>query len=325
MQRKKIEKIVFYGTPEFAVPSLEILSQKYDVVAVVTTPDKPSGRGLKIAESPVKKRALQMGLKVYQPEVLKEAAFVDIIKKANPDVQIVVAFRKLPPEVFSLGTYGTINLHASLLPNYRGAAPINHAIINGETQTGLTTFFINEHIDKGHIILQEPVEITPELNAGNLHDLMMVKGSSLLLKTLETIPSPNFTPMHQDLLTEKNAVWEKAPKILKEDCCINWHQNALQVHNFIRGLSPYPGAYTTLIAPNQKTYRVKIFESNYVEENTSFNHGKVLTDGKSFLRVVADNGLVNLLNLQLIGRKRMPVSDFLRGFPIDSNWTTKPA
>lgn len=302
-------RIIFMGTPDFAVPSLQILCDHgFEVVAVVTSPDKPAGRGLQIQESPVKKFAVSRNIPVLQPEKLKDPEFLAALRQLKADIQVVVAFRMLPEVVWNMPRLGTLNLHASLLPDYRGAAPINHAIINGETKTGVTTFFLQHAIDTGDIILQESVDIGPSENAGSLHDRLMMAGAGLVLKTIQLISEGGVNPVPQ-----KGDSIKKAPKIFKADCRINWDQSALQVYNFIRGLSPYPAAWTTVDQQQVKLLSVHIEEA---EGRNLPIAGSMETDGNSFMRFAASDNWIYVDELQWEGKKRMPVADFLRGYRI---------
>jgi methionyl-tRNA formyltransferase len=251
-------RIVFMGTPEFAVSSLDrLLSAGYNIVAVVTAPDKPAGRGLTLHQSDVKKYALSKGLKILQPEKLRDPDFIEKLTALKPDLQIVVAFRMLPEVIWKLPSLGTFNIHASLLPQYRGAAPINWAIINGEMETGVTTFFLNEKIDAGNIILSETVQISPDENAGELHDRLMHTGADLVVKTIQSIQQNSYKTTEQEKLTIDNI--KSAPKIFKQDCKIDWSKSNDNVYNFIRGLSPYPGAFTEIFSEDGKKFTIKIF------------------------------------------------------------------
>jgi methionyl-tRNA formyltransferase len=302
-------RIVFMGTPDFAVPSLKILLDNgFDIVAVVTAPDKPAGRGLKMQHSPVKEFALQHSLKILQPLKLKDENFIAELKSLQPDLSIVVAFRMLPEVVWSLPRYGSVNLHASLLPKYRGAAPINWAIINGEKETGVTTFFIQQQIDTGNIILQERTNITATETAGTLHDKLMNIGASLILRTVQAIVSGNCPSVAQDFNQEQ----PPAPKIFKDDCRINWNQPAEKVYNFIRGLSPYPTAWTTLDGK-----MLKIFFAEKINEHAQHTPASVITDQKSFIHVTTSDALISITELQLEGKKKMKTEEFLRGYKIE--------
>lgn len=298
-------KIVFMGTPDFAVASLDALVQaKFDVVAVVTAPDKPAGRGQKINESAVKKYAVEKSIPVLQPEKLKNPEFLAALKSYQADLQVVVAFRMLPEVVWNMPPKGTINLHGSLLPQYRGAAPINHAIINGEKESGVTTFFLTHEIDTGDIILSDRTPIGDDETAGELHDKLMVIGANLLVKTVTAISNGDFTEQPQPQSNEL----KHAPKIFKEDCKIDWNNSSAMIHNLIRGLSPYPTAFTLL---NDKT--LKIFKAEPEEKEPGIAAGGFLTDGKTYLKFATKDGFIRLLDIQFEGKKRMLIEDFLRG------------
>jgi methionyl-tRNA formyltransferase len=298
-------RIVFMGTPDFAVASLDaLIAGGLDVVAVVTAADKPAGRGQKINESAVKKYAVEKNIPVLQPLKLKDPAFLEELRSYQADVQVVVAFRMLPELVWTMPAKGTINLHASILPNYRGAAPINHAIINGETVSGVTTFFLKHEIDTGDVIFSEQVDIGPDETAGELHDKLMVTGAQLLVKTLRAIEDETYTEQPQI----KSENLKHAPKIFKEFCEINWMQPAQQVYNLIRGLSPYPTAYTKLEGKN-----LKVFKAILIKEQPTEAPGTYQTDGKTFLRFAAQDGYLKLTDIQYEGKKRMQIGEFLRG------------
>jgi methionyl-tRNA formyltransferase len=313
--------IIFMGTPEFAVKSLQILIQNnYTIVAVITSADRPSGRGQKLNESEVKKYAMQHDLKVLQPEKLKNQEFLADLKSLNADLQIVVAFRMLPEEVWKMPPLGTFNLHASLLPQYRGAAPINWAIMNGEKETGATTFFIEQQIDTGKIIFQEKVTIEDDDDAGTLHDKLTEIGANLVLKTVQTIEKGNYSQISQNNIIKKGEVLNPAPKIFKDDCKINWNQDGINIYNFVRGLSPYPTAWTEFKKKNNiDIINVKIFKCEFVKESHSFQTGILISDGKNLLKISVLDGYINILNLQLAGKKQLNVKEFLRGFQVD-NW-----
>jgi methionyl-tRNA formyltransferase len=307
-------KIVFMGTPEFAVPSLKkIIDSNYEIPFVVTVPDKEKGRGLKKQFSDVKITALEHGLKVLQPDNLNDEIFLKELAEANPDLIIIIAFRMLPKEVYTLPKFGSVNLHASYLPKYRGAAPINRAIINGEKETGLTTFFLKDKADTGNIILQEKVEITDEDNAGTLHDKLSVLGSELILKTIKLIESGEYKLTEQD-----DSLATKAPKIFKEDCLINWNRPAIEIHNLIRGLSPYPTAFTHMNNKICKIYKSRVLNAEVSSQNSevrsenSFEFGKIVLDNKKIYVQTADD-LLEILELQLEGKKRIPSGEFLNG------------
>jgi methionyl-tRNA formyltransferase len=311
--------IIYMGTPEFAVAPLDCLvKNNYHISAVVTSPDKPSGRGLKPNESAVKKYAIEQNIPILQPVNLKSPDFIDQLKSLNPDLIIVVAFRMLPEMIWEIPPSGTINLHASLLPQYRGAAPINWAIINGETKTGVTTFFINEDIDTGKIILSEEVDILPDETAGELHDKLMTVGSDLVLKTVRAIDTKNFQLTPQDKIDISNL--KKAPKIFKETCRINWNNNANKIYDHIRGLSPYPAAFTELLSPQGTLHYIKIFQCKKEFATHELKPGNIATDGKTFVSIAVTDGFIHLQEVQLSSKRKMPVSEFLRGFPMDSNW-----
>ena len=301
-------KVVFFGTPEFAKTSLEAINNsQHEVVGVVTVADKASGRGQKINQSPVKIYATENNLPVFQPEKLRNPEFLEEIKNLDADVFVVVAFRMMPKILFEMPKLGTFNLHASLLPDYRGAAPINFAIINGEKKTGATTFFINERIDEGNILLQEEIEILPEDNAGSLHDKLMVMGSELVVKTLNGLSENTIKEKPQPQVDEpKNAF-----KIFKEDTKINWQNDSETIHNFVRGMSPYPCAFTVLkIGDENKS--LKIFSGNYqLEENSKTG---TLEISKNTFKIFTKDGYYEPTEVQLEGKKRMNVKDFLNGF-----------
>jgi len=298
-------KIVFMGTPDFAVASLNALLQAdFNIVAVVTAPDKPAGRGQKMNESAVKKYAVEKKIPVLQPEKLKAPEFIDELKSYQADLQVVVAFRMLPEVVWNMPSKGTINLHGSLLPQYRGAAPINHAIINGEKESGVTTFFLTHEIDTGNIIFSDTVPISDDETAGDLHDKLMITGAKLLVKTVGAIAEGNFTEQPQPTVE----VLKHAPKIFKDDCKIDWNNTAEQVHDLIRGLSPYPTAFTLL---NDKV--LKIFKAAIEDKEPGIAAGGFLTDGKTYLKFATKDGFIKLLDIQYEGKKRMLIEDFLRG------------
>lgn len=299
-------RIIFMGTPEFAVPSLDLLYKEgYDIVGVVTAPDKPAGRGMKLSESEVKKYAVANNLKVFQPEKLKHPDFIEQLRELNADLQVVVAFRMLPEIVWNMPPLGTINLHASLLPQYRGAAPINWAIINGEKETGVTTFKLQQEIDTGNILLQEKIKISDNETAGTLHDNMKILGAKVLLRTVQQLHNGTL----QEHPQSHSSKLHPAPKIFSEDCKINWNQEVDEINNFIRGLSPYPTAFTFL---NGK--KLKIFSAE-IEQFTGLDTpGNFITDYKSYLKFAAREGYISIKELQIEGKKRMHIADFLRGW-----------
>jgi methionyl-tRNA formyltransferase len=300
-------RIIFMGTPEFAVSSLEILvANKFNVVAVITAPDKPQGRGQKLVASPVKECALKHNLPVLQPTNLKSPEFLEELRGYNANLQIVVAFRMLPEVVWSMPELGTFNLHGSLLPQYRGAAPINWAIINGEKETGVTTFFLKHEIDTGSIIFQEKEPINDADDVGTVYERLMHKGAQLVLKTVKAIEANNYpsTPQPQGIEIKH------APKIFKETCEINWNQPSQQIVNFVRGLSPYPAAWTVLNGKTFKVFKVRISNSEFRISNLT---GEVKTDNKTYLDIQTSDGWVSILEFQPEGKKRMTVEEFFRG------------
>lgn len=310
-------RIVFMGTPEFAVESLDILiKNNYNVVGVITAPDKPAGRGQQIQQSAIKKYALEKNLKLLQPEKLKDESFITELKELKADLQFVVAFRMLPEIVWSMPKMGTYNLHASLLPKYRGAAPINWAIINGEKESGVTTFKLKHDIDTGNILFQQKVNIEPGTTAGELHDKLMITGSELILRTVKEInKSFNDGSELNFLLQEEDKVCH-APKIFKEDCLIDWSKTAVEINNRIKGLSPYPTAYAHFKNGDGSLQTIKIFNSKYQLDDPFQPNGSLLTDNKNFLKVYCEDGLIEITEIQLQGKKRMFVTEFLRGFTI---------
>jgi methionyl-tRNA formyltransferase len=307
------------GTPEFAVASLDILlKNNYNIVAVITVPDKPAGRGQQMHESAVKEYAQNHQLKVLQPQKLKDEEFITELKSLSPDLGVVVAFRMLPEIVWNMPNLGTFNLHASLLPQYRGAAPINWAIINGEKKTGVTTFFLQHEIDTGNIIFQEEVFIGENETAGEMHDLLMNTGAKLVLKTVRNIEEGNIKTIRQSELILNKENLKIAPKIFKEDCKINWEKPIEEIHNFVRGLSPYPAAWTEFNASDHKSHVVKIYSTLPEIKTHHFPCGQMLSDGKNYLKVAVKGGFISILNLQLAGKNRMNIRDFLRGFKLQA-------
>lgn len=300
-------RIIFMGTPEFAVPSLaRLLHAHHEVVAVVTAPDRPSGRGRKLTPSPVKQYAQTQGIPVLQPEKLRDPAFLEALSSYEPDLMVVVAFRMLPEVVWSMPTHGTFNLHASLLPDYRGAAPINWVIMNGERTTGATTFLIDQQIDTGNLLLQRELDLPYEWSAGDLHDALMELGADLVLETVEGLAAGRLTPQPQD----ESKFQHKAPKIFKEDCRIDWQQPAERVYNHIRGLSPYPGAWTTYLAAT-----VKLFATQIAEPLEAVAPGTIRVDRDELrLWVAAQDRWLEVLTIQMPGKKRLATADFLRGY-----------
>ena len=306
-------RIIYMGTPDFAVAPLKTLVDSgFNVVAVVTGEDKPQGRGRKVLPTPVKEFALEHGIPVLQPSRLKDEAFLAELKSYNADLQVVVAFRMLPEVVWAMPKLGTFNLHAALLPQYRGAAPINWAVINGETKTGVTTFFLDKDIDTGKIMLKEEVDILPEDNAGTLHDKLMVVGSELVKKTVEMIISGEVKTVAQSELIDEKTILKPAPKIFKEDCRLDFSKDGISIKNLVRGLSPYPAAFTTLKIKD-KEMNVKVFEVGFEPDSSEKETGKVITDNKKFIKISCQNGYIQLLDIQLEGKKRMKIEEFLRG------------
>ncbi len=312
---KKDLRIVYMGTPDFAVESLKALVEGgYNVVGVITVPDKPVGKSHSVlSQSPVKKYALAHNLPLLQPEKLKDPEFLEALKGWNADLQIVVAFRMLPEVVWNMPRLGTFNLHASLLPQYRGAAPINWAIINGETETGITTFFLTHEIDTGKVISQERIPICEADNAEIIHDRLMHLGASLVIKTVNDILNDAVQPIAQEEMSEAAKDLKPAPKIFKETCQIHWNQEVREIYDFIRGLSPYPAAWTELTTEKGEILSLKVFESEKRLQSHSLPAGTVVSDGKNYIDVAATNGFIRLQNIQQAGKKRMPVTDFLRG------------
>lgn len=314
MTQRKL-RIVFLGTPEFAVASLRaIVDAGYDVAAVVTMPDKPAGRGHRLYQSPVKLFALERGIKVLQPVRLKDPAFVDELRSIGADLFVVIAFRMLPEVVWSMPPMGTFNLHASLLPRYRGAAPINRAVMNGDTETGVTTFFLKHEIDTGDILAQERVAILPEDNAGTVHDRLMELGARLTLQTIADVAADTVTPVPQDHLIADTEP-TPAPKIFKEDCHIDWSAPRTVTHNQVRGLSPYPGAWTDLMSGNTPQGQIKIFETRIPTDAPSADDttpGDVIVE-RDRMFVATPDGLLEILSLQAPGKRRMDTPAFLHG------------
>lgn len=308
MQEFEALRIVYFGTPEFAVASLKALVEAgANVVAVVTAPDKPAGRGRKLQESDVKRYAVSQGLPVLQPKNMKSESFIEELRSYNADIQVVVAFRMMPEVVWSMPPMGTVNVHGSLLPQYRGAAPINWAIINGEKETGVTTFRLKHEIDTGNILLQRKVAIGEDDNVGQIYEKLMNEGAELLVETVKGLATDTLTEIPQDDVPVEEL--KHAPKIFKEDTRIDWNRSASEIHNLIRGLSPYPAAFTEL-----QDSTMKIYEDKYELASHDVAIGSYDTDGKTYLRFAAKDGWVYAEDVQMQGKKRMPVSDFLRGF-----------
>lgn len=310
-------RIIYIGTPDFAVAPLDTLVKSgSNIIAVITAPDRPAGRGLQLNESAVKKYAVANNIPVLQPTNLKDPAFLEQVKALNADLQIVVAFRMMPEALWNMPSKGTFNLHASLLPQYRGAAPINHAIINGETETGVTTFFLKHVIDTGDIIFRERVPIGPNETAGQLHDKLMEVGAGLVLKTVQAIEADNVQPIPQDNIPVEEL--KHAPKIFRDFCRVNWLKTAQQVHNHIRGLSPHPAAYTVLKTPDGKEADIKLFSTLLIETISNDEPGAIDTDNKTYLRVNTANGIIDVLELQPATKRRMKITEFLAGNKIET-------
>ena len=307
-------KIVFLGTPDFAVASLHAIhNSQHDVVGVVTMPDKRQGRGRQLMGSAVKNYAVEKNLFLMQPEKLKDPEFIETLQGLKADLFVVVAFRMLPEIVWNMPPNGTVNVHGSLLPQYRGAAPINWAIINGEKETGVTVFKLKHEIDTGDILLRKSITILDDDNVESMHDKLMDLGADALVESLDKIAAGN--PEYLPQLAEINL--KKAPKIFKDTCRIQWNQDIETIHNFIRGLSPYPAAWSSFFRGG-KEFTIKFYKSS-IEKEENTQPGKIETDGKTFIKIAGNNGWIHIHELQLSGKKRMPTSDLLRGFSIDTN------
>lgn len=317
-------RIVFYGTPHFAVATLDAIHRGgYEVAAVVTAPDKPAGRGRQVKTSPVKEYAVTHNIPVLQPTNLKSEDFTGALQNINPDVQVVVAFRMLPEVVWAMPLQGTFNIHASLLPQYRGAAPINHAIINGENETGVSSFFLQKEIDTGAIIARRKVAIHPADNAGTLHDKLMAEGADLALETLHQIQTNTVQEIPQEQLVDKNTPLTKAPKIFKNDCRIDWDQPVEDIYNFIRGLSPSPASFTYLSDNKGFEKMIKVFKASKEFNNNTYETKSLLTNENTYLKVVCPDGCIYIEELQMEGKKRMDIASFLKGVPVDETWVMK--
>ena len=313
---KESLRIVFFGTPDFAVESLRRLVEGgYNIVGVVTMPDKEAGRGHKLLQSPVKQYAIEHGLRLLQPERLKNPQFVEELRSLKADLQIVIAFRMLPEVVWNMPPLGTFNLHASLLPKYRGAAPINWAVINGETETGVTTFFLKHEIDTGDIIQQRRISIGDNDNVGIVHDKLMMMGADMVIETVDAIINGTVKPIPQDELCKAGTGASPAPKIFKDTCKIDWEKTMHEVRNLVRGLSPYPAAWTEITDSTGITHTAKIFEVSLTDEPQACRPaGEMWSDKSGRLLVACRDGVISIDQLQLAGKKRMSVADFLRGF-----------
>ena len=311
-------RIVFMGTPDFAVESLRALVEnKYNVVGVITMPDKPAGRGHKIQYSAVKNYALEQNLPLLQPEKLKDESFLADLKAWNADLQIVVAFRMLPEAVWNMPRLGTFNLHGSLLPQYRGAAPINWAIINGEKETGVTTFFLTHEIDTGKIIFQEKVQIGENDNVGKIYDELMMIGGKLVCRTVDMILEGEVDAVDQSQFYTSESELKAAPKIFKETCRIDWSKSAKEVHNLVRGMSPYPAAWTELYVTGKEPQMVKIYGSLVVEQKHQSDAGTIVTDNKTYLHIACANGFVAITDIQFAGKRAMKIDEVLRGYKFE--------
>ncbi|WP_372776513.1 methionyl-tRNA formyltransferase [Mangrovibacterium sp.] len=304
-------RIIFMGTPDFAVASLKALVDGgYTIVGVITAPDKPAGRGRQLQQSAVKQYAEENGLRVLQPEKLKNPDFINELEALKADLQVVVAFRMLPEAVWRMPRLGTFNLHGSLLPQYRGAAPLNWALINGETETGVTTFLLSHEIDTGAILFQEKIAIGENDNVGDIHDRLMDIGAGLVVKTVDALAEGNYSVVEQDEIAVKQL--KPAPKIFKDDCKIDWNKPAVEVRNLIRGLSPYPAAWTAILDAKGKELGMKIYSAG-IELKEGLTPGTLDTDGKTYLKIAASDGWLIISDLHLAGKKRMATADFLRG------------
>jgi len=321
MSPKEI-RIVFMGTPDFAVESLKALVEKgYNVVGVITAPDKPAGRGRQLSESAVKQYAIQQSLHVLQPEKLKNPEFIAELESMKADLQIVVAFRMLPEIVWSMPPMGTFNLHGSLLPQYRGAAPLNWAVINGEKETGVTTFLLSHEIDTGKIMFQEKIEIAENDTVGDLHDRLMIIGANLVVKTVDALAGGEVEAIDQENLIEHADNIKHAPKIFKDDCRIDWTKDTESVRNLIRGLSPYPAAWTELMhSGKEEVLTAKIFAATRDNSSLPAAPGTLQTDGRKFLKIACPDGWLSITDIQLSGKKRMKIDELLRGFHDLGDW-----
>ena len=317
---KKDLRIVFMGTPDFAVESLRVLVEnEYNIVGVITMPDKPAGRGHKIQYSAVKQYALDNNLPILQPEKLKNEEFIEELRNLKADLQIVVAFRMLPEIVWDMPTLGTFNLHGSLLPQYRGAAPINWAIINGEKETGATTFFLTHEIDTGKIIFQQKLPIGSDDNAGKIHDELMQMGAQLVKQTVDMIIADKIDAVDQSQFVTDETELRTAPKIFKDTCHIDWDKSSECIHNFIRGLSPYPAAWTELHTEGKQAQMVKIYATKVVNENTEKQAGSIITDNKTHLHIACKDGAIAINEMQFAGKKAMKIDEILRGYKFEES------
>ena len=323
MVEKKNLRIVYMGTPDFAVEALRCLVEGgYNVVGDITMTAKPAGRGHKLQFSPVKQYALEHNLPLLQPEKLKDEAFVEALRAWKADLQIVVAFRMLPEVVWNMPRLGTFNLHASLLPQYRGAAPINWAVINGDTETGITTFFLRHEIDTGEVIQQVRIPIADTDDVGIVHDKLMMLGGKLVTETVDAILNDAVKPIPQEEMAVVGEL-RPAPKIFKDTCRIEWNQPVKRIYDFIRGLSPYPAAWSELVQPDGETVVMKIFETEKIIQSHQLTPGTLLTDGKTYIHVAAADGIIGIRALQLPGKKRLKTDELLRGFRLTEEFRVK--
>jgi len=314
-------RCVFMGTPEIAVASLQaMIRDGFPPVCIVTTPDKPAGRGLKMHQSAVRLFALQTSIPVLQPERLSDPEFLQELSGFQPDVIVVVAFRRLPQEVLDIPRIGSFNLHASLLPDYRGAAPIQWAVMNGETETGVTTFMLDKNIDTGKILYQDKVEITEMQTAGEVHDVLMERGAKLVVQTLRSIETGSYQLIEQSDIVKSIGIIHKAPKIFKENCQISWTRGVKETFNMIRGLSPYPGAFTIISSPANQPFVLRVLTSHYEISPAALKNGILETDGATYLRVSCTDGYIYFRQVQLAGKKLMGIDEFLRGFRMNDAW-----
>lgn len=317
-------RIVFMGTPDFAVESLKALVENgYNIVGVITAPDKPAGRGQQLNVSAVKQYAAKQGLRILQPEKLKNPDFIAELKSLKADLQVVVAFRMLPEIVWAMPPMGTFNLHGSLLPQYRGAAPLNWAVINGETETGVTTFLLSHEIDTGKIMFQEKTPIAENETVGDIHDRLMIIGANLVVKTVDALANGGVDAIDQEKLINDGLQVKHAPKIYKDDCRIDWTHDTESVRNLIRGLSPYPTAWTELVHPGKsETLTAKIFAASR-DSSLPAAPGTLQTDGKKYLKIACPDGWLSVTDIQLSGKKRMKIDELLRGFHDLGSWSIK--
>lgn len=320
---KKDLRIIYMGTPDFAVETLRLLVERdYNVVAVVTMPDKPAGRGHKIQFSPVKQYALSVGLPILQPERLKDESFLEELRSYRADLQIVVAFRMLPQVVWDMPPMGTFNLHASLLPQYRGAAPLNWAIMNGDKETGITTFFLTHEIDTGKVIQRRSIPIAESDNVGIIHDKLMTMGAEMVCETVDNIIAGTIQPIPQEELMTDEPL-RPAPKIFKETCHLDFTRKVCDLYNQVRGLSPYPAAWCEFVAPDGTAIGVKVFEATCRPCSHDKPVGSITTDGSKNIEVACADGYLSLTSLQLAGKKRLSVEELLRGFRLTNEYVAR--